>query len=212
MKKRNHLILGAILAAALSSATYIVFAQNNPPKEEYCQSVSMTPGDNWVNPVFNNVKQVVIVVDVHPSSLEEEKGSNLPDALKKENLRKVLKELYTKRYASDGRKDSPTPRCYDRHDQDVIVMSDKDIKDGEHFKLAKDPGTLTVYFQVTFFDKGTFGLNIKDDTVALNVIHARSNLEIPIFNQATYPFPLSLDAPNEKLAAQIFNYMENRIK
>lgn len=195
--------LGFLCVVPLSGS----LAGEDKPKE-YCQSNSGTSWDQR-DPVFDNVKRVVIVVEVRPN-LEPEFAAKIPKPLHKENLEELLVQLYTKRYARDGRGDTQTLRCYNRNSQPVMVMSEKDIKNGRHIELAKDHGTLTVFLKL-FYLTSSGGVGLATDLVSFSLINFRSQDDIPIFKQVGIPFSLPLNATEEQLQKNIKGFIDGRI-
>jgi len=176
-------------------------AQAEQPKE-YCQSNSGTWDQR--DPLFDNVKRVVIFVDT-PSYLDNVEGQEkLPEPFKKDQLRELLKQLYTKRYTRDGRGDTQTVGCYNRLDQRVLVMSDADIKAGKHIKLSKEDGTLTVYLQIFLTSKGFKNNAVTEDIVTMSLVHYRPEPDISIFRHGVKTFSaFPLTIPEEKLAEML---------
>jgi len=178
-------------------------------RKEYCQSNSGTSWDQR-DPVFDNVKRVLIVVEVSPN-LEPEFAEKIPKPLHKENLENILVQLYTKRYARDGRGDTQTLRCYNRNSQPVMVMSEKDIKNGRHIELAKDHGTLTVFLKL-FYQTSNVGVDFGTDLVSFSLVNSRSQDDISIFKQIEIPYSLPLSATDEQLSEKIKRYIDNQIR
>lgn len=184
---------------------------NGDKPKEYCQSNTGTWDQR--DPLFDNVKKVVIVVDVPPYLDKIEEQEKLPKPFQKTQLKEMLKQLYTKRYARDGRGDTQTVGCYNRLGQRVLVMSDADIKAGKHFKLSKEDGTLTVYLQIFLTPKGGKHPPLSEDIVTMSLVHYRPEPEISIFRHGVKTFSaFPLTIPEEKLAEMLQTAFKAQIR
>jgi len=193
--------IGAIKAAS----------QEDGKKIRYCHSQSV---DN-INPVLSGVKKVVITVDVRPLSKgTPEEQVLIPEPLRKKNLEKVLKELYTERFSSHNGTllSGPTPGCHDRNDQPVIIVNTDNVEGRKTFKkYTKEENTLSIILKLSFTPQGYFGLDMNSDVVSFYVSQLRPDVGDYEKNGYLFPFFITLSTPSETIEGFVRGALKNKI-
>lgn len=154
-------------------------------KKIYCFSQTV----DYINPVLAGVESVVIAVNVAPNSARtSEAQAALPKPLRKDSLEKLLKELYTQRFSTDGGRimSTATPGCHDKKDQPVTVI-DYNTNEGRKKvqELAKKDGVLVVYFQAMVFDGDRAGMKKDQKVMTAYLSRLRAEEEVSDFDELT---------------------------
>jgi hypothetical protein len=162
-----------------------------------------------LDPVFDNVKRVLILVDVSPNyDAGDKEQASFPEPLRKANLESLLKEIYSHRYRKiDG---MSIPNCYNAEGQEVIVMNFHDVKQREKINaLIKRSGTLVAYF--SFNTSHTKGVRTSHSAIALT--HWRTDM--PVFDQYRYignPLAIEIDSDPAVMTRNLHDYIRSHIR
>lgn len=124
-------------------------------------------------PTFNNVGRVAIFVEI----TKQDKRINLeelPAPVQKENLERMLKQIYEKRYAKlDKHLWRSTPGCYDKNGQPVTVQPFVTQEDRQKAKeISLDVATLTVYLHIDV---------ITPEKASFKIVNYRPNVHQPFW-------------------------------
>ncbi|MGZ9097134.1 MAG: hypothetical protein ACXW30_02415 [Micavibrio sp.] len=178
--------------------------------------IGLSPSANaqqYVNPVFVGVERVNIAVNITPSAeLTKEAQASLPEPLRKENLEKMLKEIYTERFKGH-QLEGTVPGTYGRNNQRVRVLNFNDTQDRmEITKQSLDSKTLTVFFQGSIIRRESFvGLAGDSDFFSYQLTNYRHGITASIQQQIHAPKSVTLSTPAETINKFIFDYIKNRI-
>ncbi len=165
-------------------------------KTQYC--TYSNPQFHYINPVIAGVKRVVVAVDQAGLS-QEFRNEDLPEPLQKENLEKLLQELYENRFSSrKGTLLSTESRgCHDRNDQPVTII-DLKAKAGiisksgqERFEAAtKEKDTLSILLKVGLIESDSRYMDTDSHTVVFYMDQLRPG--VPEYNKTQHGFPYSM--------------------
>lgn len=162
-----------------------------------------------LDPVFDNVERVLILVNVLPNYDAGEKfQASFPEPLKKANIESLLKEMYAYRYRKiDG---MSIPNCYNAEGQEVIVMDYLDVKQREKINaLIKKKGTLVAYFAIST----NYTKNVRSSHTAISLTHWRT--DIPVFDMYRYvgkPRAIQIDEDAETQKVRLRDYIKSQIR
>ena len=193
-------------------------AENFNGADPYCRSEfggvpsyvpgSQVKGIDGRDPIFDNVDRVFIVLKVKPN-LSNNFEKRIPDLLRAESIAMAAKAAYTKRYQRDGKMDSSDRNCYNRNNQQVIILSD--AQKNEYAALLKKRNTLIAYVELLYSDKDNPLMGRKSDSITLAVVNYRSDLSDHIFRGIDVMASLSFDASNEILEKNLESFFKNSI-
>lgn len=158
------------------------------------------------NPVFENLERVVIHVTIE-NATSGAMGGAVPKLLQRENIEQTLKEVYSRRFSTEGVPALDKVGCYGRADQPVTVISYEGAKSRTAFEvLADEPGTLAVQFQGVILETDeAFGL--KSSILVFDVLNMRNDLKLPASKQLIPPMAVPFDLDQSQS-----NFIEEYVK
>lgn len=174
---------------------------------EYCSDLT----DTSPLPVYNNVDQIVVVVNILPSShatLSEQR--KLPKSLQKANLEFLLKTLYEERF-----KKIPDRECEDRKNQAVKIVDSNNVDQREQLTgLSKEFGTLTVLLNVNFSLGKYIEPKIETDLVSIQLTNYRFMPEYSPLNQLSIVPAISfpLNSSEKFIESKVEGYIKDRLR
>ncbi len=161
---------------------------------------------DWTNPILEDVKRIVILVDIKPTLFETQEGQlRLPEQLRTKSIEETLRKVYTERFSTHGGKLFPTstPGCHGRADQRVTVIPYIDSASIQRFnRAANDAGTLAVTFQGTVLESSD-QLPWGSSLMVVSVLNMRNDLEVSAKGQLLRSWAISFEWDHEKK-----NYVE----
>ncbi|MFN3828014.1 MAG: hypothetical protein ACK4NR_10380 [Micavibrio sp.] len=206
------IMAGAVLAPVTAQAQDESFGKRHQKKELAEGEFAICARKLPLDPVFDHVERVLILVNVLPNYDAGEKfQASFPEPLKKANIESLLKEIYTDRYHK--RDELPLPNCYNRENQEVIVMDYLDAKQREKINsLIKKKGTLVAYFTIS-----SVGRDNKNNELgfayAVSLVHWRTDM--PVFDMYRYigwPFGISIHKDASEMAVELKAYIKSQIR
>ncbi len=157
----------------------------------FCQSESIPSK----NPLFENVKQVIITARLVPTSSYEtlEFQQSLPEAIREENILQMLKTIYERRFTTEGGRvqQTFTRGCYGRKDQPVTIYHHSNRQEKKQFfQLSKEEGVLGVYFmgRVMVADARN---KLGESTFTFSVVYIRNDVILPANEYTDLPVSVS---------------------
>ncbi|MFN3828114.1 MAG: hypothetical protein ACK4NR_10885 [Micavibrio sp.] len=203
------IMTGAVLMPVTAQAQDESFGKRHQKKELAEGEFAICARKLPLDPVFDHVERVLILVNVLPNYDAGEKFQALfPEPLRKANIESLLKEIYTDRYHK--RDELPLPNCYNRENQEVIVMDYLDAKQLEkRNSLIKKKGTLVAYFAIsTNYTKDT-----RSSHTAISLTHWRADM--PVFDMYRYigkPRAIQIDEDAETQKVRLRDYIKSQIR
>lgn len=209
--------LGLISMLCGSSVAYA--AQDAPSgKKRYCGEPGLLDPEKPQFETFDHVDRVAILFWITgPFEIDEK---DLPATLQRENLKKLVKDIFEERYRELDQGIIPTNKrgCFNRKNQPVTLYDNKEKGAAKKFyEVIKDEGTLAVQFYVQYYDvdaknKSDEKKSKASDVVTMQITIKRSGHRTldPIDFQST-PTTKSISADNNYLAESINKFIRGRI-
>lgn len=207
------------LISALSGASIVHGADDvKPEKRRHCGQPGIPNPASPVFKTFDNVDRVAILFSIiGPSEIEEK---DLPAILQRENLKKLVRDVFEERYRKLDQGIIPTNKswCFNRKNQPVTLYDfNQEREAGEKFyDIIKDEGTLAVKFYVQYFNVAKNREDLrktkKSEVVTMQITVKRTGyFTLSHLDFLSTPLTASIHADNDYLKPIIESFIRERI-